>query len=113
MEKTVTLKKNYEFKRILTKGKYFSGKYLDIYVMKSNDTKNRIGIAIGVKLTNAVNRNRLKRLIRENYREIEQELNLGYSIVFLWKKKVDISYATYSNIKEDMQSVFRRIGILK
>ena len=112
MNKTITLKKNYEFKRVLTKGKYYSGKYIEIFVTKNNLKKNFIGIAIGVKIAKAVKRNRIKRLIRENYRLLEKDLKVGYNIVFLWKKKIDISNATFYNIKIDMKNIFERIGIL-
>ncbi|MCI8353342.1 MAG: ribonuclease P protein component [Clostridia bacterium] len=113
MKKTLKLKKNYEFKRVLTKGKYYSGKYLDVFVKEQNDkTMNYIGIAIGVKIAKAVKRNRIKRLISENYRLMEQKLKTGYNIVFLWKKKVDIKNATFSNIQDDMVNIFERIGIM-
>ncbi len=113
MKKTLKLKKNYEFKRVLTKGKYYSGKYLDVFVKEQNDkTMNYIGIAIGVKIAKAVKRNRIKRLISENYRLMEQKLKTGYNIVFLWKRKVDIKNATFSNIQGDMISIFERMGIL-
>lgn len=36
MQKTETLKKNYEFKRILTKGKYLSGKYIECFYINNN-----------------------------------------------------------------------------
>lgn len=113
MKKTLKLKKNYEFKRVLTKGNYYSGKYLDVFVKQNNRSINFIGIAIGVKIAKAVKRNRIKRLISENYRLMEENLKVGYNIVFLWKKKVDICNATFFNIKEDMTNIFRRIGILE
>lgn len=113
MKKTLKLKKNYEFKKVLTKGNYYSGKYLDVFAKQNNSTINFIGIAVGVKIAKAVKRNRIKRLISENYRLMEKDLKVGYNIVFLWKKKVDIKYATFYNIKEDMVNIFKRIGILE
>lgn len=112
MKKTMKLKKNYEFRRILTKGKYYSGTYLEVFVRKNKNNNNHIGIAIGVKIAKAVKRNRIKRLILENYRLLEDELNIGYDIVFLWKKKKDIQEATFINIKNDMIGILKRIGIL-
>lgn len=113
MKKTLKLKKNYEFKRVLTKGKYYSGKYIEVFLKEQKDkTMNYIGIAIGVKIAKAVKRNRIKRIISENYRLMEQQLKTGYNIVFLWKKKVDIKNATFSNIQQDMINIFKRIGIL-
>ena len=113
MNKTLKLKKNYEFRRILTKGKYYSGKYIEVFVKEQKDKNiNYIGIAIGVKIAKAVKRNRIKRLINENYRLIESKIKTGYNIVFLWKKKIDIKNATFSNIQNDMINIFERIGIL-
>lgn len=112
MKKTLKLKKNYEFKRVLTKGSYYSGKFLEVFAKPNKCSTNFIGIAIGVKIAKAVKRNRIKRLISENYRLMEKDLKTGYDIVFLWKKKVDIKNATFINIKNDMISVFKRIGIL-
>lgn len=113
MVKTDTLKKNYEFKNVLKKGNYFPGKYIDIYIQKNRKSNNYIGIAISVKVAKATKRNRIKRLIRENYRLIENNIVDGYNIIFLWKKKIDIKEATYNNIEEDMLSIFQRAKLLK
>ncbi len=114
MLKTTTLKKNYEFKNVLTRGKYCSGKYVDIYYLKKNNKNfNRIGIAVSVKVAKANKRNRIKRLIRENYRLLEKDINYGYEIVFLWKKKQDIENATFNNIKNDIVKIFLENNIIK
>ena len=75
MKKTLKLKKNYEFKKILNKGKYYGGHYLDVFVIKNRSNINQIGIAVGVKVAKAVKRNRIKRLISENYRLLEEKRN--------------------------------------
>lgn len=90
MKKTEMLKKNYEYKRVLTKGKYYSGKYIEAFIKTNDNNKNFLGIAIGVKIAKAVKRNHIKRLIRENYKNLEEKINSGNTVVFLWKKKIDI-----------------------
>ncbi len=113
MKKTETLKKNYEFKRILTKGKYLSGKYIESFFIKNYKNKNFIGIAISSKIAKANKRNRIKRIIRENYKNIEKELDVGKDIVFLWKKNRDITECTYKNVQADMIKILKEMGIYK
>ena len=102
MKKIKTLKKNYEFQNVLSKGKFYILKHITIYITKHKVSTNVIGIAISTKACNAVKRNRIKRLIRENYRLIKNDLKQGYNIVFLWNKKDLVENANFHVIKEDM-----------
>ncbi len=111
MKKTTMLKKNYEFKNVLTRGKRYFGKYIDIYIMKNNLLENKLGIAISSKLANSVNRNKIKRLIRENYRIIENQINVGNSFVILWKRNRSIEEANFFNIKQDLNEIIKQANI--
>ena len=112
MKKTKMLKKNYEFRNVLSKGKYYSGKCIEAFVKKNNKNKNYLGIAVSVKIAKAVKRNKIKRLIREAYKNIENDTKNGYNIVILWKKKVDINNAEFNNIEKDMQKIFDKANII-
>ena len=103
MKKTKMLKKNYEFRKILSKGKYFSGRNIEAFIKENNKNYNFLGLAISVKTAKAVKRNHIKRLIRENYKILEPEIKNGKSIVFLWKKGVDVRNATFENVKNDTE----------
>ena len=105
------LKKNYEFKKVLSKGKYYSGQNIDAFIKDNNKNYNFLGLAISVKTAKAVKRNKIKRLIRENYKEQEMQIKTGKSIVFLWKKQVDVKNATYKNIKKDMNTIFDKANL--
>ncbi len=112
MKKTKMMKKNYEFRNVLSRGKYYSGKRIEAFIKKNNkETINFLGIAIGVKIAKAVKRNHIKRLIRENYNLYENSIKAGYHIVFLWKKKVDVKEATFENIKKDMNFIFNKANL--
>ena len=112
MRKIKTLKKNYEFKNVLSKGKFYIGKQLTIYITKNNKKSNVIGIAISTKTCNAVKRNRIKRLIRENYRLLKNELNVGNNIVFLWNRKEKVENANFHIIGEDMRKLLDKAGLM-
>ncbi len=111
MKKTVMLKKNYEFRKVLSKGKYYSGEYIEALILPNSKGKNAIGIAVNTKLGSAVERNKIKRLFRESYYKFEEYLKDGQEIVFLWKKKIPIENATFNNIKADMQNIFDKAKI--
>ena len=111
MKNTKMLKKNYEFKNVLTKGKYYSGKYVEAFILKNKFNINYLGLAISVKVGKATKRNYIKRLIRENYKIAEESIKTGYSIVFLWKKKALFENATYKNVKEDVNTIFNSAKI--
>lgn len=113
MKKIDTLKKNYEFKNVITKGQYFVKKQIIVYVTPNNKNKNFIGIAISTKLCNAVKRNHVKRKIRENYMIIHKSLKKGYNIVFLWNKNVSPEKADFCEIKKDMIEALADAKILK
>lgn len=111
MKKTKMLKKNYEFRKVLSKGKYYSGEYVEAFILKNERKANLLGIAINTKIGTAVERNRIKRLFRESFYSFEEFLIDGQSIVLLWKKKQSIEKATYKNIREDMYNIFDKAKI--
>ncbi len=111
MRKIETLKKNYEFKYVLTKGKFYHGKYITIYIKENKLNKLKIGIAVNTKLGKAVKRNNAKRLIRENYRLLKNNLKNGYNIVFLWNKNMELNKADFFEIKKDMINIFNKANM--
>ena len=110
MKNTEMLKKNYEFKFVLTRGKYYSGKYIYAFCFKNHSSKNKIGIAVGTKTGKAVKRNYLKRIIREGYRLNEEKLKIGNSIVFSIKNKANIDEISFRLIEKDIIEILNKIG---
>jgi len=97
------LKKNYEFKNVLKRGKCYRGKCINIFIQKNYKNINMLGIAVSKKAGNSVTRNRIKRLIRENYRKIEEYMKTGYNIVILWNNKSFLNGKSFFEIKEDFE----------
>lgn len=111
MKKIKTLKKNYEFKNVMSKGKFFCEKYITVYISKNNLEKNVIGIAVSTKSAKAVMRNRIKRLIRENFILKRDIIKKGYNIVFLWNKKNEVLDTDFHKIEKDMDTIFRKADL--
>ena len=113
MKKTEMLKKNYEFKTVLTKGKFFIEEEIEIFILKNNKKRNFLGIAIGTKNGKAFQRNRAKRIIRESYTKLENRLIEGNSIVILMNKNFCIDDIKFSNVYEEMLRIFKKAKILQ
>ena len=112
MEKTKMLKKNYEFRKVLTKGSCFYGENVIAYIHKNKiQNYNFLGIAISTKIGKAVRRNHLKRLIRESYYFYEQQITTGNDIVFLWNKKTGKENVQFEDIKKDLKKIFQQAKI--
>ena len=83
MKKTVSLKKNLEFKRVYDKGKSRADKYLVMYILENGTCSNRLGISDSKKVGNSVIRHHITRLVREGYRVNEDLFKTGYDIVVI------------------------------
>ena len=110
MKKTKMLKKNYEFRRVLSKGQYYSGFFIEAFVL--NTKGNYLGLAINTKIGKAFQRNKIKRLIRECYRCFEDNTREGFSIVFLWKKKKEAKDADFFEIKKDIKNIMEKAKLM-
>ena len=106
MKKTKMLKKNYEFRKVIKYGIYFQGRYIVAYIFKNKNKSNFLGLAVSKKTGKAVQRNRIKRLLRENYRIFEDEILDGFSIIFLVKKNnSNIREINFFSIQSDMKKI--------
>lgn len=83
MNKLHTVKKNYEFSKIIHSGKYVKNRSFVIYYMENNFAYYRFGISVSKKLGNAVYRNKYKRQLRniiDKYKKNYQN-TLDYIII--------------------------------
>ena len=78
MKAAVTVKENYEFRRIYRKGMYVVTSQMVLYWQKNRQGQSRLGITVSTKLGHAVVRNRVRRRFRELYRLHKPEVQPGY-----------------------------------
>ena len=108
MKKINTLKKNYEFSNVIKRGNYHVKKQIIVYITKNNNNKNIIGIAC-----NAVNRNKIKRIIRESYYREMKKIKQGYNIVFLWNKKEPIENMSFQEVHKEIAEIFKEADLFE
>ena len=81
MQFSSSLKFNHIFRRLYRKGQSAANGYLVLYCRKNGSQANRIGLTVSAKLAHAVQRNHLRRQLREIYRLHEGQFARGYDIV--------------------------------
>jgi ribonuclease P protein component len=107
---TVSLRKNHEFKRAYNKGKSSASQFVAIYCLQNGSSLNRLGITASAKIGGAVQRNRVRRRLKEIYRINESGMVLGYDIVIVARKRsVD---SNYQELESSVLSLFRKLSIL-
>lgn len=111
MEFTDTLKKNYEFHRLYSKGKSAVTPFLVVYARKSRRRGNRIGFTVSNKLGKAVTRNRIRRRLREIYRLHETEFLPGTELVVVARARA--AAATYRQLETAFLSACGKLALLR
>ncbi|MDO5028170.1 MAG: ribonuclease P protein component [Bacillota bacterium] len=89
----ITVKSYFDFKKAYSKGKSYGNRNLVLYVRKNNLAYTRVGFTVSKKVGTAVVRNKIKRRLREIFREYEDSIKEGYDLIFIVKRNVpDISF---------------------
>ena len=79
------LSRSGEFDRVYREGRSHASRHLVVYAFPRSDdeTEPRLGISVGRKLGGAVERNRIKRLLRDAFWSTAGELSPGHDFVIV------------------------------
>lgn len=110
MKYTLPLKKNNEFMRVYNRGKFYAGKIVVVHYIPNKSCINRLGISVSKKAGNSVKRNRVKRLIKENYRLMEDIYKTGFDIVIVYRNAEILP--KFIEFKKEIKYVLKKLGII-
>ncbi len=111
MKRAVTLKENYEFRRLYQKGASAVDRNMVVYCRKNHLGRNRFGYVSSVKLGNAVTRNRARRRLREVSRLNADRLKTGYDIILVARTRT-VS-APFSELMDTYVRLAGKLSLLK
>src|SRR5215216_6275889 len=80
------LSRSGEFERVYREGRSHASRHLVVYAFPrsaDDDTEPRLGVSVGRKLGGAVERNRMKRLLREAFWASADSLDPGHDFVIV------------------------------
>ena len=110
MKAAVTLKQNYEFRRLYRQGTSAVGGCMVLYCRKNRLGHNRLGITASTKLGGAVQRNRARRRLREVYRLNSPRLRQGWDLILVARGRT--LTAKWPEMNETFLRLCRKLNLL-
>ena len=84
---------------------------MTLYILAGDPERNGLGVTAGKKVGKSVRRNRIKRLIKENFRHFEKFIRTGFRFVFVVRVSRDDDIPGYYDILSEMKSLLTRAGV--
>lgn len=112
MKNTISLKLNRDFRRLYSKGKRHAGAYVAVYTSKNRtESTNRLGLTVSTSLGKAVVRNRLKRLMRAAFTELEPRIVPGYDFILVARGRA--VGANMEQVRKDLSYSLHKLNLIK
>lgn len=117
--KYTTIKEHHLYNKTFQKGKRYSGKYVSVFVLRDRAAKrlmtehplkkyyNRFGVSVTKRVGGAVQRSRVKRILRAAYRAIEPELRTGFLVVI--SPRDGILAAKSTDVERELRRGFAKL----
>lgn len=111
MLKKDILRRKDDFSAVYKKGRSVGERYIVLFYKKNGLPYNRIAFLASKKVGNSVERNRARRLIRENYRFLKNDIRTGYDIIFIARNT--INGRKFSDVRKSMVGALLKSKLLK
>jgi ribonuclease P protein component len=79
---------NRDFRAVYGRGRSHAGPLLTVSILRNSLGINRLGVSVSRKVGKAVVRNRVKRLVKENFRLMNGFIKQGFDIVVTARKAI-------------------------
>jgi len=106
MLKKDILRKKEDFSAIYKKGKSVGERYVVVFYKKNNLSYNRIAFLASKKVGNSVERNRARRLMKESFRFLKENMRSGYDIIFIARTTID--GRNFFDVKKSMYGALKK-----
>jgi ribonuclease P protein component len=111
MLKADVLRKKEDFTSIYKRERSVPSKFVVVFYRKNHLPYNRKAFLASKKVGKSVQRNRARRLMKESYRQLEEQLPQGWDFIFIARQTILDSKC--ADVKKSMEAAIKRAGILK
>lgn len=106
--KRYSLGRNKHYQYVYRKGKSYPSRYMVLVYLRARDIK--VGYSVSGKVGNAVTRNRLRRMLFEDFRLLRKRLCEGKYIFVL---RPSAKLARHAELTADMLALLRRARLIR
>ena len=99
------IRKRKDFLAVIASGQKLQTKHFIIYLRVNSQPFSRLGITVSHRVGKAVQRNRVKRLLREFFRLHKKDFHRGLDLVIIAKKGA--ADLTYQQVSGELSKVLR------
>lgn len=111
MLKYISLTKRDDFDNVFKCGKSYVGRFVVINFVLTEKEAIRAGLMVSKKMGNAVRRNRIRRLLKQAFREYAHVLTPGSDVVMLPRSEMKKKSLKYQDICEEIKHIFEKIAL--
>ncbi len=111
MLKKDILRNKDDFTRIYKRGKSVGERYIVLFYRRNNLSYKRIAFLASKKVGNSVRRNRARRLMRENYRLMKDDIKEGYDLIFIARNSINDRKC--QDVGRSMRNAVRKAKLFK
>lgn len=123
--KHLSLTENHLFGKAYSGGQRSAGKYTAVYVLRDKAAKrlmvanpqkeylNRVGLSVSKRVGGAVVRSRVRRVLREGFRAVENENKLKTGFIIVIAARGAAADAKSTDIARELRYALRRLGLIE
>ena len=123
--KPYAIKENHLYRKTFQRGKRWSGKLVSVYVLKDLAAKklkkanpqkqyiNRIGLSVPKREGGAIERNRVKRIIRAGLAGVERKYSLRRGYLIVIAARPGIERVKSPAVESELKYIFKKLDMLE